>query len=175
MGSQTTFNIREFVSQDLGKVQDLFARGLIEFAGENVLGVRRYIDRALKDDMSDIAAHYQGGPGGNFWVVEYLDSLVGHAGIQASDKEDEAELRRMTVSTTVRRQGLGRRLLRTTEEFCRCRGYKRIILSTVDFLKPALAMYHNNGYKLVNVEPYGVSPNDRIRVHHLAKELYPIT
>ncbi|GIT42925.1 MAG: hypothetical protein Ct9H300mP11_08610 [Chloroflexota bacterium] len=52
MGSQTTFNIREFVSQDLGKVQDLFARGLIEFAGENVLGVRRYIDRALKDDMS---------------------------------------------------------------------------------------------------------------------------
>jgi len=133
------------------------------------------IDRALKDDMSDIAAHYQGGPGGNFWVVEYLDSLVGHVGIQASDKEDEAELRRMTVSMTVRRQGVGRRLLRTTEKFCRSRGYKRIILSTVDFLKPALAMYHNNGYKLVNVEPYGVSPNDRIRVHHLAKELYPIT
>ena len=133
------------------------------------------IDRALKDDMSDIAVHYQGGPGGNFWVVEYLDFLVGHVGIQASDKEDEAELRRMTVSTTVRRQGLGRRLLRTTEEFCRCRGYKRIILSTVDFLKPALAMYHNNGYNLVGLEPYGVSPNDRIRVHHLAKELYPIT
>ena len=125
--------------------------------------------------MSDIAAHYQGGPGGNFWVVEYLDSLVGHVGIQASDKEDEAELRRMTVSMTVRRQGVGRRLLRTTEKFCRSRGYKRIILSTVDFLKPALAMYHNNGYKLVNVEPYLVSPNDRIRVHHLAKELYPIT
>ena len=108
-------------------------------------------------------------------MVEYLDSLVGHVGIQASDKEDEAELRRMTVSMTVRRQGVGRCLLRTTEEFCRSRGYKRIILSTVDFLKPALAMYHNNGYKLVNVEPYGVSPNDRIRVHHLAKELYPIT
>ena len=106
---------------------------------------------------------------------EYLDSLVGHVGIQASDKENEAELRRMTVSTTVRRQGVGRRLLRTTEEFCRSRGYKRIILSTVDFLKPALAMYHNNGYKLVNVEPYGVPPNDRIRVHHLVKELYPIT
>ena len=66
MGSQTTFNIREFVSQDLGKVQDLFARGLIEFAGENVLGVRRYIDRALKDDMADIATHYQTAPGGNF-------------------------------------------------------------------------------------------------------------
>ena len=88
-------------------------------------------------------------------MVEYFDSLVGHVGIQTSDKEDEAELRRMTVSTTVRRQGVGPRLLRTTEEFCRCRGYKRIILSTVDFLKPALAMYHNNVYKLVNVEPYG--------------------
>ena len=65
MGSQTTFNIREFVSQDLGKVQDLFARGLIEFAGENVLGVRRYIDRALKDDMADIARLYQADPRGN--------------------------------------------------------------------------------------------------------------
>ena len=133
MGSQTTFNIREFGSQDLEKVQDLFSRGLIELAGKNFLGVCRYIDRALKDDMADIATQYQRGFEGNFWVVEYLDSLVGHLGIQTSDKEDEAELRRMTVSTTVRRQGVGRRLLRTTEEFCRCRGYKRIILSTVDF------------------------------------------
>ena len=65
MGSQTTSNIREFGSQDLEKVQDLFSRGLMEFAGQNFLGVRRYIDRTLEDDMADIATHYQRGLGGN--------------------------------------------------------------------------------------------------------------
>ena len=59
MGSQTTFNIREFGSQDL------FSRGLMEFAGQNFLGGRRYIDRTLEDDMADIATHYQRGLGGN--------------------------------------------------------------------------------------------------------------
>ena len=72
MGSQTTFNIREFGSQDLEKVQDLFSRGLIEFAGKNFLGVCRYIDRALKDDMADIATQYQRGLEGNFGWLNIL-------------------------------------------------------------------------------------------------------
>jgi len=58
MGSQTKLNSREFVSQDL------FAIGLIEFEGENFLAVRMYIDRALTDDMADIATHYQRDFGG---------------------------------------------------------------------------------------------------------------
>ena len=37
----------------------------MEFAGQNFLGVRRYIDRTLEDDMADIATHYQRGLGGN--------------------------------------------------------------------------------------------------------------
>ena len=100
-----------------------------------------------------------------------MDLLVGHVGVQPADKENEAELRRMSVSSSVRRQGIGRRLLETTEDFCRSRGYRRIILSTVDFLQPALAMYHNNGYMVVNVEAYGVASNGQVNVHHLAKEL----
>ena len=168
MGGQPTFNIREFVPQDLEQVQELFASGLMEFAGENDQGVRRYVNRALKDDLADISAYYQTHPGGNFWVVEYLDLLVGHVGIQPADRENEAELRLMSVSSSVRRQGVGSRLLETTENFCRSLGYSRIILSTVDFLEPALAMYHNNGYMLVNVEPYGAG---QVNVHHLVKEL----
>ena len=78
----------------------------------------------------------------------------------------------MSVSSQFRRYGAGRRLLETTENFCRSRGYDRIILSTVDFLKPALAMYHRNGYTLVKTEPYGVPPNDQVNIHYLVKELY---
>ena len=171
MRGQPAFNIREFAPQDLERVQELFVSGLMEFAGENEQGVRRYVNHALKDDLADIPAHYQTHPGGNFWVVEYLDLLVGHVGVQPADKGNEAELRRMSVSSSVRRQGIGRRLLETTEDFCRSRGYRRIILSTVDFLQPALEMYHNNGYMLVNVEAYGVASNGQVNVHHLAKEL----
>ena len=174
MSGQPIFSIREFVPQDLEQVQSLFANGLIESAGENAQGVRRYVCRALKDDMADIPNHYQAHPRGNFWVVEYLGALLGHVGIQPTVKEGEAELRRMSVSSTVRRQGVGRRLLEQTEDFCRSREYNRIILSTVDFLKPALAMYRNSGYTLVKIEPYGASPNDQVNVHYFAKELYPI-
>ena len=175
MSSQFAFNIREFGPQDLELVQGLFASGLIEFAGENEHGVKRYVERALEDDMADIPHHYQTRPGGNFWVVEYQNSLVGHVGIQPSNKENEAELRRMSVSSSVRRRGVGRRLLETTEDFCRSMGYSRITLSTVEFLRPALAMYHNHGYMLVKVDPYRVPPDGQINVHHLVKELYPIT
>ena len=79
----------------------------------------------------------------------------------------------MSVSSTVRRQGVGRRLLETTEDFCREQGYRRIVLSTVDILQPALAMYHKNGYTLVKVEPYGAPPHGEVNVHYLTKELYP--
>ena len=174
MSSQPTFNIREFVPADLVQVQELFASGLIEFAEGIEQGVRRYVDHALKDDMADIPTYYQAHARGNFWVAEFLDSVVGLVGIQPTGKEQEAELRRMSVSSSVRRQGVGRRLLETTEDFCRSQGYCRIVLSTVDILWPALAMYHNNGYALVKVEPQGVPPHGQVNVHHLVKELYPI-
>ena len=108
-------------------------------------------------------------------MVEYLDSLVGHAGIQDTDIEDEAELQRISVFPTVRRQGVSRRLWDTAENFCRSGGYNRISLSTVDFMTPALAMYHSNGYSLAKVEQYGVPPNDQINIHHFVKELDPVT
>ncbi|MDA0265245.1 MAG: GNAT family N-acetyltransferase [Chloroflexi bacterium] len=171
MSGQSTLNIRDFLPGDLAQVRELFANGLMEFAGEVEEGVRRYVDQALKDDMADIAAHYQAHARGNFWVVESQDSVVGIVGIQPTDREEEAELRRMSVSSTVRRQGVGRRLLEKTEEFCRSQGYRRIVLSTVDLLQPALAMYQNNGYTLVKEEPYGEPPNGVITVYHLVKEL----
>ncbi len=173
MSGQPALNIRDFLPADLPQVQELFASGLIEFAGEIEQGVRRYVDQALKDDMADIPAHYQAHARGNFWVVESQDTVVGIVGIQPTENEEEAELRRMSVSSTVRRQGVGRRLLEITEDFCRDQGYRRIVLSTVDILQPALAMYQNNGYTMSKVEPYGVPPHRQVSVYYLVKELYP--
>ncbi len=172
MSGQPTVNIRSFVPGDLAEVHELFASGLLEFAGEIEDGVRRYIANALKDDLADIPAHYLSHPRGNFWVAEFESSVVGIVGIQPTEKEEEAELRRMSVSSTVRRQGIGRRLLETTEDFCREKGYSRIGLSTVGILQPALAMYRRHGYTTVKEEPYGGQPSQQpVTVHYLVKEL----
>lgn len=175
MSGQPLINIRDFVLGDLAQVQELFASGLMEFAGDAEEGVRRYVDHALKDDMADIPAHYQSGPRSSFWVAESdgpSGGIVGIVGIQPRELEEEAELRRMSVSPSVRRQGVGRRLLDTTEEFCRSQGYLRIGLSTVDILKPALLMYQNYGYALERKEPYGAPSRSQITVHHFIKDLY---
>ena len=153
----------------------MFASGLMEFAGEVQHEVRRYVDNSLKDDLADIPGNYQSNPRANFWVVEYGGALVGIVGIQPKEQEEEAELRRMSVSSSVRRQGIGRRLLETTDDFCREQGYRRIYLSTVHILGPALAMYLNFGYTKVNEETYGEPPARPLIVHHLVKELFETT
>ena len=146
----------------------------MDFAGGVEREIQRYVDHSLQDDLADIPGRYQSGPRSNFWVVEYSGppaAVVGMVGVQPREREDEAELRRMSVSSTVRRQGIGRLLLETVESFCREHGYRRIFLSTVDILQPALAMYRRSGYVMVKEERYGDRPNRPIVVHHLVKEL----
>ena len=172
MSGHADLNIRTFVPGDLAQVHELFASGLMEFAGGVELEVRSYVDHSLSDDLADIPRHYLSHPRANFWVVESSDlGIVGIVGIQPRDLEEEAELRRMSVSSSVRRQGIGRRLLETTEDFCREKGYRRIRLSTVAILQPALSLYQGYGYTTVKEEPYGDPPHRPITVHHLVKEL----
>ncbi len=166
MSGQAALSIRTFQSDDLAQVRELFVCGLMEFASEFEQEVRRYVDHSLNDDMADIPGQYLSHPRSNFWVVEFGSAVVGIVGIQPREQEDEAELRRMSVSSSVRRQGIGRRLLEITEEFCRDKGYVRICLSSVGILQPALAMYRNFGYRTVKEEPYGP-----LTVHHLVKVL----
>ena len=172
MSGQSALNIRTFAPDDLAQVHDLFASGLMEFAGGVENEVRSYVDQSLNDDLADIPRHYLSHPRSNFWVVESGGLVVGIVGIQPRELEEEAELRRMSVSSSARRQGIGRRLLETTEDFCREKGYRRICLSSVDILQPALTMYRRFGYGTVKEESYSDSPNRPITVVHLVKELY---
>ncbi len=174
MSGQADLNIRTFIPADLAEVRELFVSGLMEFAVGVEQEVRRYVDDSLKDDLADIPGNYLSHPRSNFWVAESggpTVGIVGIVGIQPRDLEEEAELRRMSVSSSARRQGIGRRLLETTEDFCREKGYLRIYLSSVDILQPALAMYRRSGYQTVQEEPYGDPPHRSITVHHLVKEL----
>jgi len=111
MSGQADLNIRTFIPTDLAQVRELFVSGLMEFAGDVEREVRRYVDQSLNDDLADIPGHYLSHPRSNFWVVESggpAVGIVGIVGIQPREREEEAELRRMSVSSPARRQGIGR-------------------------------------------------------------------
>ena len=147
-------NICSFQPSDAGAVRRLFVSSLIDFANRLEDTVRSYIQRSLSDDLADIPGHYLNEPGSHFWVAELDSDIVGMVGIQRRTDE-EAELRRMSMAIRSRRLGIGRTLLETSEAFCRDQGYHRIRLTTVTFLKPAVAMYRECGYRLVGEEKYG--------------------
>ena len=148
--------IRTFQPADSEAVRRLFASGQLDFARDTHLEeeVRRYIQHSLSDDLADIPRHYQSESGSNFWVAEVDGEVKGMVGVQHRSDE-EAELRRMSVASSSRRQGIGSRLLETVERFCRQHGYRRIRLTTVSHLQPAIAMYQRCGYQLIGEEGYG--------------------
>jgi GNAT superfamily N-acetyltransferase len=159
--------IRTFQPADAKAVRHLFTNGQLDFARDTHLEeeVRRYIQRSLSDDLVDIPLHYQSQSGSNFWVAEIDGEIKGMVGVQRRSQE-EAELRRMSVASSNRRQGIGRRLLGTVEGFCRQHGYQQIHLTTVSQLQPAIAMYHSCGYQLVGKEKHG-----KMVVYHFVKDL----
>ena len=147
-------NIRTFQDSDTEAVHRLFAGSLMDFSEGYQEGMQSYVDSSLADDLADIPSHYLADPGSHFWVAEIDRLIKGMVGIQRIS-EDEAELRRMSVAAETRRQGIGRGLLRVSETFCREQGYRRIKLTTVNLLQPAIAMYRNYGYQQIGEEQYG--------------------
>jgi putative acetyltransferase len=105
--------------------------------------------------------------GGEFWVVEQQDILVGTGafypiprGIQA------AEIRKMYLLPQVRGQGLGYFLLRQLEQTILAQGYRQSWLETASILKEAVQLYERNGYTLApGVE---TARCDRLYVKQLA-------
>jgi ribosomal protein S18 acetylase RimI-like enzyme len=164
---KSVLHIRTFQPEDAEAVRQLFINGQLDFAQGTHLEeeVRRYIQRSLADDLANVPGHYLTRPGDNFWVAEVNSRVKGMVGVQRRSNE-EAELRRISVAGDSRRQGIGRRLLETVEDFCQGLGYRRISLSTVTQLQPAIAMYRSYGFALTGQEEYG-----KIVVQHYVKLL----
>ncbi|MFX0172478.1 MAG: GNAT family N-acetyltransferase [Candidatus Hodarchaeota archaeon] len=81
------------------------------------------------------------------WVIDYKGVIIGMVGLIMVD-EDTAELIRMRVKKQYRGQGLGKKLLLKTLEYCTSIGKKRLILHTAKRLGIARKMYESNGFNL---------------------------
>ena len=72
---------------------------------------------------------------------------------QTAEAIEVYELAKMAVSPNRQGEGLGQLLLQHCIEFARQRKGKRMILTTNDILKPALAVYHKLGFRDLPVNP----------------------
>lgn len=86
------------------------------------------------------------------WVAARGDEFLGSVAVVEAG-EDMAQLRWLLVEPGARGQGLGRRLVERAVEFARGEGYAGILLWTVDFLGPALALYRSMGFRRVESRP----------------------
>jgi putative acetyltransferase len=86
--------------------------------------------------------------GGEFWVVEQQDHLVGTAAYYPVARGNKAvEIRKMYLSPAVRGKGLGKFLLQQLEKAIADRGFQEIWIETASVLKEPVQLYEGNGYQ----------------------------
>ncbi len=87
--------------------------------------------------------------GGEFWVIEYQDKLVGTGAYYPILRGEKAvEIRKMYLLESVRGFGLGKHLLQQLELAIASRGFQQIWIETASVLTQAVKLYENNGYKI---------------------------
>jgi putative acetyltransferase len=111
--------------------------------------------------------------GGEFWVIEHQNQLVGTGAYYPTQRGQNAvEIRKMYLLSSVRGLGLGRYLLQELEAAIASRGFQQIWIETASILVEAVKLYESHGYQLAT----GVETTrcDRVYVKSL-HDSYTIT
>ncbi|KAM3622336.1 uncharacterized protein V6R79_023366 [Siganus canaliculatus] len=114
-----------------------------------------FVRNRLQTDMQDIAGNYLNRPDDCFWVAEAeVDGraqIMGTVAVVAkqSGKERYGELFRMITSQSCRRMGLGVKMTQTVVDFCKERGFPKVVLETSSTQTAAVALYRKMGFSHV--------------------------
>ena len=135
------------------------------FAALNYQWIEEYFDIEAEDRKAlDDPYGYALAAGGEILFLCDADQVVGTAAMVPKFGDDEQqyslsvesgvqaaievfELAKMAVAASLRGQGLGRIIIDGCIQFARSRGAKRIVLTSNDILKPAMALYEGAGFK----------------------------
>lgn len=110
-----------------------------------------YIKLCVEQEIRPFLSYYDRAVGNGFWVLIDSGELVGMFGLERVSPE-EVELRRMYVDPDRRRSGYGRDLLRHAERSALAGSYRKLVLSTAELQKEAIALYKSEGFHLVRRE-----------------------
>lgn len=160
MAFYKNFHIRSWQAPDREPAAQVICTVLAEYG----LG---WEPKEADRDVLQIERFYQQ-PGGEFWVVEQNNSVVGTAAYYPIRRgQQAAEIRKMYLLPAARGQGLGRFLLQQLEARIATRGFQQIWIETASVLVAAVKLYESSGYRpAVGVE---TARCDRVYV----KELTP--
>jgi GNAT superfamily N-acetyltransferase len=97
-------------------------------------------------------------PAGAVYVVAHVDEQAVACGAIYPLGESVAEVKRMYVHRSHRRQGLAAAVLRHLEAEAQRLGYRRLVLETGYRQQPAMRLYEAHGFE--RIAPYGEHVND---------------
>ena len=105
-----------------------------------------YEDKAL-DDLYEAYNI----PGAAYFVLLENDGIIGSAGIQALDgNENVCELQKMYFHLNARGRGLGKQMMTTCLEFAKQHGYKACYIETLPSMMAAQSLYLKTGFEYID-------------------------
>lgn len=127
-----------FQPGDQTAAKALILAGLVEHWG--------LLDPSKNPDLNDIATSYTGA---TFLVARLADKLVG-TGALIPRTTDSAEIVRMSVDRSIRRQGIGRTILQALVEQARKSGFRQVTLETTETWGEVITFYLNFGFQITH-------------------------
>ena len=97
---------------------------------------------ATTPTLDQVTDRFQEGP---IWLAEADGLVLGTVSVVL--RPGELYIRSMAVHPAARGQGLGARLLKAVEEFAALQGYRRLVPTTTPFLRPAIRLYEQAGFR----------------------------
>jgi ribosomal protein S18 acetylase RimI-like enzyme len=102
-------------------------------------------DAEVKDPMKKY-----GPPKGALFVAYWNESPAGCIALQALKEEGVCEMKRLYVKPAFRKYGIGRALVEQLLEASHELQYTSMRLDTLERLQPAIKLYEQYGFKLIN-------------------------
>ena len=138
MNSLQNIVILPFQPKYQAEAKDLILAGLAEHWGA--------LDPSKNPDLNDIGSNYSKG----LFLVALQDNQLIGTGAIVPTSNGVAEIVRMSVATTMRRNGIGNMILGRLCEHAKSNGYKRIILETTDTWQEAIEFYKRFGFQITH-------------------------
>ncbi|KAF7325120.1 GNAT family acetyltransferase [Mycena kentingensis (nom. inval.)] len=133
--------------------------------------VRDFCEETLRTDLGDVDAHYAAS-GGGFWVAvrarsedddsaveRQEEEILGCVGLQHNPATHNAEIRRMMVLSSTRRNGIARALMAVAlahADGMPALALEYVYLGTTDMQMPAQRLYEQLGFVAVRERRIGV-------------------
>jgi len=149
---RSTITFRAYRPADYDETAALWTRVNRELSPPHMRALfEEYITVALNGELKQLQDIFAEAKRNAFWVVEAGGTIVGTFGIEMRS-DDCTELRRMYLDRSFRGGGIAQQMLCTAETRARELGFARMILSTAEVQKAAIAFYRKQGYQLIKTE-----------------------